>query len=158
MRIATLAAAVVLVLLAARTAPAPEAVGVGNAGDHYRIVLNDSWLGFTACGREQASAWVRVDVLGTRHERHVVAHERKHRAIIRRDGGCIAHKALMQANPRTALRAESEAYCESARVWSRQHRIPLDSAVAYFADWLATYPYGLTREDAAREIRAFCSS
>lgn len=122
-----------------------------------QVWLEEDAHGLAYCGTKP-TAWVNAETVGTREGRHTVVHELAHLRQMRADGSCEAHKARVEADPTLMARNEAEAYCESAKVWSEQERIPLQQAVARFAGWLATYPFGLSVPQAAALIWSTCNA
>lgn len=118
--------------------------------------LHEGWYGATLCG-SRPTGWLRADVALSREGAQVATHEMDHVMRVAADGGCEAHRARWAADQwGVTLDMEAHAYCASARVWARQERIPLEAAIARFAERLSRYPLGLSVERATEEIAARC--
>lgn len=118
-----------------------------------------TYLAYTQCTQMADSmatiSWVRTEVLDTDQENAIVAHEHLHQEQMQRLPSCAAAYAWYRENKITA---EAEAYCESARVYHREHpdKVTLDGAVYYYARWLKNYDPVLTLGGALAAIKEFC--
>lgn len=115
-------------------------------------------LGFVTwtCG-QKPTAWVRMDVLGTRYEQAVRAHESSHIREMQALG-CKAWREKLTTDREYRIRFEAKGFCASARSDVAQgHAESLRGAIRFYSGWLSSaYPFKLSPADAEAAITAEC--